>query len=213
MEEQKSSKKKKRFSISGVFLTLGLLMILAGLGLVLYNYNESERAGESSDQAVEAIQEVIDAQEEDPATDAEDTDPDDGTVPEMDTVTIDGYDYIGYIEAPSLGMTLSVMAECDENRLKISPCRYSGNLYSNDLVIAGHNYRRHFSPFRSLPVGAEIDFIDVHGNRYQYEIVETEALQPTEVARMVEKNAQWDLSLYTCTIGGKARYTIRCRRV
>ena len=41
----------------------------------------------------------------------------------MPTVTIDGYDYIGYVEAPVLGLKLPVMAEWDYDRLKIAPCR------------------------------------------------------------------------------------------
>ncbi len=214
-EKSAADGRKRRITAGGVFLLLGILMILAGGGWFLHNYLESEKAGESSDAAVEAMMEA--AAEE--ATDGDrnsmlnPVSDDEETVPEMDTITIDGYDYIGYIEAPSLGMTLSVMAETDEELLKISPGRYSGNLYSDDLVIAGHNYARHFSPFRYLEVGAEIDFIDVHGNRYVYEIVETEALEPTAVDEMIEKSENWDLTLYTCTLDGNARHTIRCKRV
>lgn len=37
--------------------------------------------------------------------------------PTMPTVTIDGYDYIGYVEVPVLGLKLPVMAEWDYDRL------------------------------------------------------------------------------------------------
>lgn len=57
-----------------------------------------------------------------------------------------GYEYIGYLSIPSIGLALPVMKQWSYAGLKIAPGRYSGSLYTDDLVIAGHNYNRHFSP-------------------------------------------------------------------
>jgi len=38
-----------------------------------------------------------------------------------------------------------------------------------------------------------------------------ETLQPTAVEEMC--SGDWDLTLFTCTLGGKFRVTVRCDRV
>ncbi len=58
---------------------------------------------------------------------------------------IDGNYYIGVLTIPSLDLSLPVMEDWDDEKLKISPCRYAGSLYQKNLVIAGHNYQRHFN--------------------------------------------------------------------
>ena len=54
-------------------------------------------------------------------------------------------------------------------------------------------------------------FTDVDGNVYNYEVAELETLQPAAVDEM--KSGEWDLTLFTCTIGGQTRVTVRCDRV
>ena len=72
-----------------------------------------------------------------------DFEPDDSA--DMPTFTVDGYNYIGILEIPSLELTFSVMDGWDYTRLKISLCVCSGSYKTNDLVICAHNYARHFS--------------------------------------------------------------------
>ena len=44
--------------------------------------------------------------------------------------------------------------------------------------------------------------------RYIVEVIEV--LDGTAVEEMI--TGDWDLSLYTCTYGGKSRLTVRCRK-
>ncbi len=126
--------------------------------------------------------------------------------------TVDGNLYIGYISVPSIGLSLPVMQDWDYNKLRISPCRYSGSVYTNDLVIAGHNYRTHFSSLRYQKPGTQVLFTDAEGNVYHYEIADLETLEPDQVEDMVTSSDSWDLTLFTCTIGGRTRFTVRCIR-
>ena len=98
--------------------------------------------------------------------------------------------------------------------LKIAPGRYSGSLYTDDLVIAGHNYARHFSPLAQLTVGTEVLFVDMNDNTWHYAVSDTEVLQPTQIEEMAVKTPEnnWDLTLFTCTTTGQARYALRCVR-
>ena len=49
------------------------------------------------------------------------------------------------------------------------------------------------------------------GNVFTYEMVELEILQPTDIEGM--ESGEWDLTLFTCTIGGSSRVTARFERV
>lgn len=213
-----SDKKRKKRAGWKVWLFTGLLLLAAALVLVLYNVWESDQAGKRSSKVLSALEEQIpdppDASD-DGAGDISQKDSSGDSLLEdrqMPTIEIDGYRYIGYLECASAGLKLPVMEEWDYKRLKVAPCRYSGSVYKNNLVIAGHNYARHFSPLRWQKPGTEIDFTDAEGVRYTYQISDIEVLPPTDIRDMIKDSSDWDLTLFTCTIGGQARYTIRCVR-
>ena len=186
-------------------MIIGAVLVSLALFLFLYNQWDADRAEKCSAEVVQKLKEEIEAGE----TPDEDT----AMVKEMKTVTIDGYEYIGYLSVPALDLELPVMAEWSYPGLKIAPGRFSGSTYSRDLVIAGHNYARHFSPIKWLDPGTEIDFRDVEDHVWKYQIASTETLNPTQVKEMITKTAEddWDLTLFTCNTGGQTRCTVRCQ--
>ena len=135
---------------------------------------------------------------------------------EMPTEIIDGESYIGMLEIPSLDLILPVMENWDYERLKVSPCRYSGSYFSNDLVICAHNYARHFSPIKWINLGEDVYFTNVDGLRLHYKTSNIETVQPTQVDLMIGKDTagssgeEWDLTLFTCNTGGQTRCAVRC---
>ena len=72
------------------------------------------------------------------------------------------------------------------------------------LVSGKHRLR---NTYWSL-VGDEITFTDVDGNMFGYEVIELETLSPFAIEEMTGGN--WDLTLFTCTVGGQYRVTVRC---
>ena len=96
-------------------------------------------------------------------------------------------------------------------RLKIAPCRYSGSVYRDDLIVAAHNYFTHFGRLRELRLGERILFTDMEENTVTYEVSCLETLMPTETEQM--ESGDWDLTLFTCTLGGQSRVTVRCVRI
>lgn len=127
---------------------------------------------------------------------------------EMPVKSVDGIGYIGLLSVPSQQLELPVIGEWNYPNLKKSPCRYVGSAYTNDLVIAAHNFSSHFGEIKNLNIGDRVRFTDVDGNVFDYRVVETETLQPTAVEEM--KSGDWDLTLFTCTLGGSYRVTVRC---
>ena len=219
------------------FIVMGLLLIAAAFLLVLYNMREENQARHSAEQARKKLEAYIPAQDSNRGSDASGTD---GTDPadradaageagkevsagdreipdyilnphmEMPVQTIDGVDYIGKLEIPAYGLELPVIADWSYPMLKISPCRYFGSVYTDNMIIAAHNFVSHFGNLKYLVQGDSVYFTDMDGNRFSYEVAVCEILQPMAEREM--KSGSWDLTLFTCTIGGASRVTVRCVR-
>ena len=121
---------------------------------------------------------------------------------------VDGVAYIGVLSMPTIDRYLPICSSCDNDRLLLAPCRYSGTVYLDNMTICAHNISRHFSPIPNLKLGDLLYFTDVDGNRFYYRVAEIEILQPTAIEAMTESS--WDLTLFTCTLGGRTRFTVRC---
>lgn len=191
-------------------MAAGFLLVLAALLLTGYNVWDEGRAGDAADATFQALKfQTEEGREELP----EYILPDYLVDPrfEMPTVEIDGYDYIGYLDIPSLELSLPVMSEWSYPQLKIAPCRYAGSVYLDDMILAAHNYDRHFGRLKNLEGGELVRFTDVDGNVFDFSVTELELLWPEQTEEML--SGEWDLTLFTCTLGGRQRVTVRCDRI
>ena len=130
---------------------------------------------------------------------------------EMPVSSIDGLDFIGILEIPAIDLKLPVASEWSYANLDTAPCRYAGSAYLDTLVILGHNYPAHFQKLKNLHQGDAIRFTDTDGNLFSYTVSDFEQLRPDQVTDMV--SGDWDLTLFTCTVGGQLRLAVRCVRV
>lgn len=217
--------------IGKLFSWIGILLLISSVLLALYNLWDADQAEKMSDDALDVLVSdnpkmvlLTDEKTEEPPAEtllvptedrsiAEETVPDHILNPEMEmpTQTANGQDYIGVLEIPGLAITLPVISDWDYPKLRIAPCRYAGSAYQDDLVIMAHNYLSHFGRIGSLPYDSEITFTDIDGNIFTYQVVAIEILEKTDVDGMMCDD--WDLTLFTCTVGGKSRVTVRCKRI
>lgn len=207
--------KKKKNQIGKIFTITGLLLFAAALALSVYNLWDGYRAEQSREKLLEEYrdknQNISDEGEQ-----AEESDgqiPDYQLNPEMEMPKVmleelDGAACIGVLEIPKIDLKLPVLSEWSYPLLKKAPCRYSGSAYLDNLVIAAHNYRTHFGKLKELETGDEVIFTDAAGNRFEYKVAVVEALTPQSVEDMT--SGEWALSLFTCTLDGKNRVTVRC---
>lgn len=212
-------KSKKIKAARIVCFTLGTVLLMSALFLVIHNVLEDKSSGEQAESILHELKDEIPqyVTEEETLQVQEDYDLfaeyEEETVPEMETVEIDGNVYIGYISVPALSVELPVLSEWSYPNLKISPCRYVGNLYENDLIICAHNYNTHFGRINELHTDDEILFTDVSGKEYHYSVINIEQLPGTAVEDMKFGDADdWDLTLFTCTLSGQSRMTVRAVR-
>lgn len=224
----------KRVTIFGTILVIiGAVLILSALLLFYHNNAEDDRAGEAAADALLELQSLMQETEPNETNDAEFSEnsetfsensaendflnadlalPDRDESTKMPTVKLaDGYEYIGILEIPAVEITLPIMSEWDYNRLLLAPCRHFGSVDTDDLVIAGHNYKRHFGPLDRVKLGDKVKFTELDGTTHEYEVSETRVLEATAVEEV--QNSSHDLVLYTCTYEGTTRIAVFCDRV
>lgn len=195
---------------------LGLLLLLAALGLTAYNLWLDARASMSVDVVLERLTPTLSSRQSElpPLSSGEALEeafvPDYVLNPEMamPEETIDGQNYIGVLDIPALELSLPIISEWSYDALQIAPCRYSGSAYLDNLVIAGHNYRSHFASLPQLQPGDTVTFTDMDGNVFSYAVSSLETLSSYAISDMT--SGDWDLTLFTCTVGGQSRLAIRC---
>ena len=194
-----------------IIIAVGAVLILSALLLLIYNRCEDVRAGQEAESLLASVEAAISVQEMATPNKPESTEALSPPLdPEMPVVTLDGYEYVGYVEIPTLGLKLPVMAEWDYTRLRIAPCRQFGSSRTDNLVIAAHNYDTHFGKLKELSKGDTVIFTDMEGIVSTYCVEKLETLSPDAVDTVL--NSGYDLVLYTCTKGGKTRVTVFCDR-
>lgn len=207
-------------------MIIGLVLIAAALSLAGYNEYTDYKAKRNASQILNKMSDLVPGAAEilsgsdiisdinistsnsDEMIVTEELSENETVIPEMDTIIIDGQSYIGFISVPSLELSLPVMSEYVYENLKIAPNRYSGSIYTDDLVIAGHNYKSHFNPLQNVEIGSEVLFTDVNGISYLFTVTDREVLEPEQIDDMI--TSDYDLTLFTCTYGGMTRLAVRC---
>lgn len=208
----------KRNLFGTALIVVGALLLLSAVGLLGYNMLEERSAGESAqavlDQIIPAVKTPGKPQHEDLQ----------GSLPQVETpnyilnpqmdlpeTEYDGRRYVGVITIPALEVELPVLKGWSRSGAKIAPCRIEGTPYMDDLVICAHNYQSHFGRLNTLKTGDLVQFMDMEGNLFTYQVVSFEILQPNQAELL--RSGGWDLTLFTCTIGGQSRFTVRCEKI
>lgn len=203
-------------------LILGTALLIAALSLIFYNSEENKKSGMAAESVLAELKAGI------PEPTEKNTDfviPDNGIFDEYEketsesdvedaTMMVDEYGYIGIVTIQDLGIELPVMSEWSYPNLKISPCRYKGTVSGGDIIVAAHNYRSHFGTLQKLSGGETVYFKTVDGVAHEYVVTEVVQINGTDIEAMEFGSAEnWDLTLFTCTLGGQSRVTVRCSAV
>lgn len=126
---------------------------------------------------------------------------------------------LGIIEIPKINIYYPIFSNHDENLLKFSPCRFSGDMptsssSSGNLCIAGHNYDNNdfFSNISLLSSNDEIYIYNNDGNKFCYYVfknyeVKSDDLSPLELSN----NGFLELTLITCNNINNNRIIIKAK--
>jgi len=202
------------------FVGMGAVLILSALLLFLYNEISDSAREKVTRTLYRDLQAVMEQRQSTAAapltpvpveTTAETTQETSPVVEEPQTVTVQGYECIGILEIPALALSLPVLSDWTYEKLEIAPCRQFGSASTDDLVIAGHNYKSHFKYLYELRESDEIRLYDTAGREHTYEVVLVQSVQAEDVDAV--QNSGYDLVLYTCTYSGSARTAVFCNRI
>lgn len=204
-------------------MLLGLLMILASAGFWGINLLEERQAGRETERAAALLREQIaDARMRQLA---EGTEPHRGAkagaagandsvsqnAPGKKEEYLAAADYLGMLSIPDLDLELPVAKQWSYPALRRTPCRYSGSLEGENLVVLAHNYERHFGGLKKLKSGAEIIFTGMDGTETHYQVMDVRTMGPDQAEEM--QGGDWQMLLFTCTYGGENRVAVRCRKI
>ncbi|MBE6903101.1 MAG: sortase [Ruminococcaceae bacterium] len=175
-----------------ILLLIGCILLLIAGGWYIYNILEDKNAGKQAEKILSQLDNAQNSINKDSAP----------------VITVGGDAFCGKVTIEKLGVELPVYDEWDYNRLETAPCRYTGSIETNDLIIAAHNYKSHFGSLDKLQNGDEIIFTDAYGTAHSYEVCELILLDKTAVSDM--QSGGWDFTLFTCTKNLEYRVTVRC---
>ena len=187
---------------SSLCITLGLLLLVSALMLTGYNNLIQFKADKTSANIFDRLMQVKEKTPEETLLYTENPNV------QMPVVTVNAYECIGTLEIPSLKLKLPVMSEWDYSKLRVSPCRYTGSVYEDNLIICAHNYKNHFGKIKTLKIGDLLSFTDMNGNVFRFKVSDIETVNPHIPENIT--NGNWDLTLFTCTVSGTSRVTVRC---
>lgn len=186
-----------------VLILIGSLFLLAAFGFWQVNEAESRRAGETAATVLAQVENIIATRsltpKEEPVQNSE-----------MEFVTVDGL--MGTLELPSLEMEFPIQSEYSLWALETAPCRYQGeNGEVERLVICGHNYKTHFGKLKEMPVGEEIIITNMDGTKYTFSINNIKIISAADFDAF--QTGEWDMALFTCTVGAINRIVLFCQRI
>lgn len=174
------------------YILFGILCFISAITLVIINEYNNMYANKKSKENLENILNIFAVKPENQKQELSD-------------------DYLGILIIPSLNLELPVLKDYDNNKMKMAPCKYSGSIETNNLVICAHNYKYLFGKIKNLQTNDEVIFIDMNQNQYHYEVKLVEVLDQTDITEMIE--SEFDLTLYTCTLDSVNRVTVRLNRI
>ncbi len=123
--------------------------------------------------------------------------------------------YFATIKIPKINLEYSVFNECNDELLKILPCRFYGAELGEkgNICIAGHNYEdeRFFGQLSQLKKGDRIYLEEREGTTYQYVVYEKYKVKPDDFT-CLEPMRKYDLTLVTCDNLNQKRWIIRASR-
>ena len=188
----------------GIFLVcVGIGLILISIGLFTYFTFQDKFAGIKSKQILDEIKVDLDATA---SSDISSSD-----INNIVSKYYNGYETVGIIKIPTIGLELPILSIWDYNKLKVAPSIYYGQIGKKGLVICGHNYASHFKYLPNLNIDDHIIITDLNNNNYYYKVKETKILNPTSIKEVMDTD--YDLILFTCIKDGYVRYSVYCEKI
>lgn len=131
---------------------------------------------------------------------------------------IEGYQVIGIINIPKIGIEYPILEKTDTTSLKLSITKFWGDKVNQigNVVLAGHNYLsdKMFGKINKLENGDIIELTDKQRVTIKYQVFKTYIVDPNDITCILAENENSrEVTLITCTNGNKERLIVKAREV
>ena len=174
--------------ISKILITMGLLIIIGSLILITYSKYMENKALSSFEEKIER-QEVI--------------------------TEVNPGDEIGIIEIESVNLKNVIVESTDKKYLNHHVCHFENTAMPGEdgnFSLAGHSstyyYNQVFNEVHKVKVGDKIKITAVD-NEFIYTITETRVVESDEIDVLSQDKSKKEITLVTCTNGGKQRFIVK----
>lgn len=139
-------------------------------------------------------------------------------------ITMNGYDVIGIIKIPKIGIEYPILdvntlnPDDTKEPMKYGIVKYWGgkvNDYGN-LSVAGHNYYNGtmFGKIKKLEIGDIVELTDLYNKKISYSIYDKLIINPNDVTVLACKDKTIrEVTLITCTNGNYNRLVLKAKEI
>ncbi len=188
---------KNKKIISIISITLGAILVIASIGLLVYSMRGYEI---DTNNAIVQIEKLLPK-----ITQSVPQEKGNNT---MSSMEIDGESYVALLEMDMYKFKMPVRSVWDEKAVEAVPCRYSGSIYNNTLVIAATDAEGQMDFVNSVNTGDRLTVTDMRGEQFSYKVVKVEN---SNTATAEELNTdEFDLTIFVEYSGPTDYLFIRC---
>ena len=174
--------------ISKILITMGLLIIIGSLILITYSKYMENKALSSFEEKIEKNEVISKA---------------------------NPGDEIGIIEIESVNLKNVIVESTDKKYLNHHVCHFENSAMPGEdgnFALAGHSstyyYNQVFNELHKVKIGDEI-IIKTINDEFTYTITETIVVESDEIEVLDQDMTKKEITLVTCTNGGKQRFIVK----
>ena len=188
---------KNKKIISIISITLGAILVIASIGLLVYSMRGYEIDTNNAIVQIEKLlPKITQSVPQEKGNNA------------MSSMEIDGESYVALLEMDMYKFKMPVRSVWDEKAVEAVPCRYSGSIYNNTLVIAATDAEGQMDFVNSVNTGDRLTVTDMRGEQFSYKVVKVEN---SNTATVEELNTdEFDLTIFVEYSGPTDYLFIRC---
>lgn len=188
---------KNKKIISIISITLGAILVIASIGLLVYSMRGYEIDTNNAIVQIEKLlPKITQSVPQEKGNNA------------MSSMEIDGESYVALLEMDMYKFKMPVRSVWDEKAVEAVPCRYSGSIYNNSLVIAATDAEGQMDFVNSVNTGDRLTVTDMRGEQFSYKVVKVEN---SNTATDEELNTdEFDLTIFVEYSGPTDYLFIRC---
>lgn len=131
---------------------------------------------------------------------------------------IKGNKVIGIIKIPKVELEYPILETTTKETLNLSITKFWGKDINEigNVTLAGHNNLSGvmFGKIKKLEEGDIIELTDIQNTTLKYKVFKTYIIDPNDISCILPEDENTrEVTLITCTTGGKERYIVKAREI